>query len=207
MVSALLICTDQSSPQQTPTALQMMNSQTFVRTAINEILKAGVDEIIVVLSMKEIETEIRKYFDSLVRSSMIKLVYSHDKKMLRLVSSGLTGIHKDASLFLISRIEDCQLVAQDYILLIKQLFLSEQKIICYRFKNKISYPILLSKFLSFDLRQASQLQTLQHHEPHEYLINKYPDWVSWCELALATGTARSEKYNFDDIKLLLAKVS
>jgi CTP:molybdopterin cytidylyltransferase MocA len=100
MVSALLICTDQSSPQQTPTALQMMNSQTFVRTAINEILKAGVDEIIVVLSMKEIEAEIRKYFDLLVRASIIKLVYSHGKNMLRLVNTGLTCIYKESSLFL-----------------------------------------------------------------------------------------------------------
>lgn len=202
MVSVLLLCSDQSSAQQIPTALLTMNSQSLVRSTIDEILKAGIDEIIIVLTLKEVESEIRKYFDSLVRSNMIKLVYSDQSKVLELVNAGLAFIDKKSEAFFISRIQDTQFIAQDYVLFLKHFAQSEQKIIFQRLKNKINYPILLSKLFQLDLLQAPQ-----DCEPNAYLVGRYPEWVSCCEPILSRRMASAERPNFDDIKILLSRVS
>ncbi len=200
MISAILLCIGQTKRREVPSALLQLNAKTMVRHSIDELLKSGVGEIIVVTTdyQKEIETEVRKYFDSLVRFEKIKFVPHLGRvSEVKALQSGVTALDKASTAFFISHADYSLLENKDYSLLLKYFVKTEQKIARARFKNTPCYPFLISKKLQGEILMEPSTQ-----KDLEFLFRKYADQLAWLETSSRRGLMATREILSDEPNLL-----
>ncbi len=192
MISAILLCVEESKKLRQPKALLTLESKTFVRQAIEQIFKSGVEELIIVTGayQKEVEIEVRKFFDSLVRLSKIKLVHNEDYRAGKMgsIQKGLKAVSSDKAAFFISLVDLPFLSSQNYRDFIRKFTLNEKKLIRGRFKGDPSHPVLISTQYKKEI-----LSSPVDDNSCAFLFKKYPTDIAWCELDSAAGTSLNIK--------------
>ena len=186
MISAILLCAGESKRLGGPKALLTIDSKTFVRNAIEQIFKSGVEELILVTGayQKEVEIEVHKYFDPLIRLAKIKLIHNQEYKagMMSSIQKGVKSIAPEASAFFIALVDLPFVSHADYQNLIKEFKKTEKKLVRGRFKGQATHPVLISTDLKKEILVAPV-----DDKGCAFLFKKYPAEISWHEVDSERG--------------------
>lgn len=184
MISAILLCAGESKRLGAPKALLTLDaktsSKTFVRNAIEQIFKSGVEELVIVTGayQKEIELEIRKYFDSLIRLSKLKLVHNdnYKKGMMTSIQRGVKALSKESDAFFISLVDLPFVESKDYRLLAREFRAGTKKLFRAKFAGQPTHPVLISTEFKNEILKSEPVD-----QGCAFLFKKYPDEILWCK--------------------------
>lgn len=191
MISAILLCAGESKRLGAPKALLNLeandSSKTFVRNAIEQIFKSGVGELIIVTGayQKEIEQEIRKYFDPLIRLSKLKLVHNPDFKtgMMSSIQKGVKSLAAETQAFFVSLVDLPFVEQKDYRSLAREFSQSDKKLVRARYRGRPTHPVLISYEFRKEILSAAAID-----QGCAFLFKKYPGEIAWCEAESARGS-------------------
>jgi molybdenum cofactor cytidylyltransferase len=145
MISAILLCAGESKRMGIPKALlHTSTGKTFLQQALDNLVSADVDEIIVVMGAHQ--EIIRTNFPVLLKEKTLKIVFNPDYKsgMMSSIQTGIKALNKKSNAFLITLIDLPFLIPENFHQIIAEFHLNQTKLIRFQMDNHPAHPVLIS---------------------------------------------------------------
>jgi len=168
MISAILLCEiNRESGKNTsgmPKSLQNFQAKSYIAYTIDQILKSEIDELIVVLGdyHQEVEREIRKYFDSLMRMNKLRIVSREGRGVTQAIQSGLSFLNPACQAVFIPFENLAFLAHGDCQVLLREFRRTKKSLIWARHRGRMVSALLPAKLKHevFALKPKEEFQTL-----------------------------------------------
>ena len=198
MISAILLSAGESKRMNSAKALLPANGETFIRYALNTLLKTNVDDIVIVTGayQAEIEAEIfntlneipikayadRKFLLANNKTVTIKWNPFFSTGMMSSIQQGINALNYSTEAFFITLVDLPFLKAEDYELLTENYFTNKTKLSRFLNEDSPSHPVLISaSFIPEILTQPKIDQGCS------FLFKKYPQDVFNLKSSITRG--------------------